>query len=103
MSYLADTSMVIRLRKGQDIAPRWVDAVQAGLVGVGPAVEAELVRAVAGKHDRDQLRQTLRSLFAWHPMPERAWQFVERTREDLVDTGKHKGPSVVDLLLAATT
>jgi predicted nucleic acid-binding protein len=76
--------------------------VQAGHVGVCPAVEAELMRAVASEADRDQLRQILRGLFAWHPMPDSAWRFVERTQEDLVNGGKHKGPSVVDLLVAAT-
>jgi predicted nucleic acid-binding protein len=102
VTYLADTSMVIRLRQGRDIAPRWVDAVQAGLVGVCPPVEAELMRAVASKADRDQLQTTLRALFAWHPMPDSAWRFVERTQNDLVNLGNHKGPSVVDLLIAAT-
>jgi predicted nucleic acid-binding protein len=94
--------MVIRLRRGQEIQPRWVDAVRAGVVGVCPVVEAELVRATGSKADRDQLRSQLRSLFAWHPMPDDAWRFVERTQDALVDLGQHKGPSVVDLLVAAT-
>lgn len=102
MTFLADTSMVIRLRRGRDIEQRWVDAVRAGLVGVCPVVEAELVRATAGKADRDQLRGQLRSLFGWHPMPEDSWRFVERVQDGLVDLGQHKGPSVVDLLVAAT-
>ena len=102
MTYLADTSMVIRLRHGQSVAPRWIDAVQAGLVAVCPAVEAELVRAVARKADRDVLRQTLRGLFAWHPMPDRIWRFVEQTQDDLISVGKHHGPSVVDLLVAGS-
>jgi predicted nucleic acid-binding protein len=94
--------MVIRLRRGRDIDERWLDAVRAGLVGVCPAVEAELVRATASKADRDQLRSLLRSLFSWHPMPEDSWRFVERTQDDLADLGQHKGPSIVDLLVAAT-
>lgn len=102
MTYLADTSMVVRLRRRQDIAPQWLDAVRAGLVAVCPPVEAELTRAVASKADRDQLQATLRSLFAWHPMPDSAWGFVQRTQHELVNLGNHKGPSVVDLLIAAT-
>jgi predicted nucleic acid-binding protein len=102
VTFLADTSMVIRLRRGRDIEQRWVDAVRAGLVGICPVVEAELVRATAGKADRDQLRGQLRSLFGWHPMPEDSWRFVERVQDGLVDLGQHKGPSVVDLLVAAT-
>jgi predicted nucleic acid-binding protein len=102
MTFLADTSMVIRLRRGRDIESRWVDAVQAGLVGVCPVVEAELIRSAASKADRDQLRDHLRSLFGWHPMPDDAWRFVERVQDGLVDLGQHLGPSVVDLLVAAT-
>lgn len=92
MTFLADTSMVIRLRRGREVDERWLDAVRAGLVGVCPVVEAELVRASASKADRDQLRSLLRSLFNWHPMPDDAWRFVERTQDDLVDLGQHKGP-----------
>jgi predicted nucleic acid-binding protein len=102
MTFLADTSMVVRLRRGQEIQPRWVDAVRAGLVGVCPVVEAELIRATASRADRHQLRDQLRSIFAWHPMPDDAWRFVERTQDALVDLGQHHGPSVVDLLVAAT-
>ncbi len=102
MTFLADTSMVVRLRRGHDLAPRWVDAVHAGLVGVCPVVEAELIRATSSKADRDALRGLLRSLFGWHPMPEDAWRFVARVQDDLVDLGHHQGPSIVDLLVAAT-
>ena len=102
MTFLADTSAVVRLRRGQDIQPRWVDAVRAGLVAVCPVVEAELVRATASKADCDDLRNKLRLLFGWHPMPDNAWRFVERTQDALVDLGQQKGPSVVDLLVAAT-
>lgn len=102
MTYLADTSMIIRLRRGREIQPKWVDAVRAGMVGVCPVVEAELMRATAGRADRDQLRTLLRSLFGWHPMPDGAWRFVEQTQDALVEIGQHRGPSVVDLLVAAT-
>lgn len=74
--------MVIRLRRGREVDQRWLDAVRAGLVGVCPVVEAELARATASKVDRDQLRSLLRSLFGWHPMPDDAWRFVERTQDE---------------------
>jgi predicted nucleic acid-binding protein len=102
MSFLADTSMVVRLRRGQAIAPRWIDAVRSGEVGVCPVVEAELIRATASKPDRDLLRSHLKTMFVWYPMPDGAWRFVERTQDSLVDIAHHRGPSVVDLLVAAT-
>jgi predicted nucleic acid-binding protein len=102
VTFLADTSMVVRLRRGQDIQPRWTNAVRAGLVGVCPAVEAELVRATASRADREQLGSLLHAVFSWHPMPDDVWRFVEQTQNDLIDLGQHKGPSIVDLLVAAT-
>jgi predicted nucleic acid-binding protein len=102
MSYLADTSMVTRMQQPSGVDQRWVDVVQAGLVGVCPVVEAELMRTAKSRADRDQLRSTLRGLFTWHPMPDSAWRFVERTQDALVDTGHHRGPSIADLLVAAT-
>lgn len=102
MSFLADTSTVIRLRRGRDIAPRWVDAISAGLVAVCPVVEAELTRAVASKADHQQLTAELQTLFGWYPMPDNGWRFVKETQQQLVELGQHKGPSIVDLLIAAT-
>jgi predicted nucleic acid-binding protein len=102
VNYLADTSMVVRLRRGQDLAPHWIDAVQAGLVAVCPVVEAELVRATASQADCAALRSLLRELFGWHPVPDDAWRFVERTQDALFGIGHHRGPSIVDLLVAAT-
>jgi predicted nucleic acid-binding protein len=102
VTFLADTSMVVRLRRGRHINDRWLDAVRSGLVGVCPAVEAELMRAADSRTDRDDLRRTLRGLLTWYPMPDDAWAFVERAQDRLVDAGQHKGPSVVDLLVAAT-
>ena len=102
VNYLADSSIVERLRQPAKLDPRWFDVVQAGLVGVCAAVEAELIRGATNKADRDQLHRTLRSLFTWHPIPDSAWRFVERTQDALVDIGHHRGPSIADLLVAAT-
>ena len=56
MTYLADASMLARLQQPARIDRRWVDVVQAGLVGVCPVVEAELMRGAKSKANRDQLR-----------------------------------------------
>ena len=102
MTFLADTSMVVRLRRDQGIDQRWVDAVNLGLVALCPAVEAELSRTAVSSRDHSLLRESIRQLFTWQPVPESAWQFVERTQTALVEIGQHRGPSVVDLLVAAT-
>lgn len=102
MSYLADTSTIIRLRRGQDIEQLWVDAVTAGLVATCPAVEAELIRTARSPADRDQLREFLRTLFTWQSMPDGVWRDLEQLQDRLVAASQHRGPSVVDLLVAAT-
>src|SRR5215831_21125075 len=94
--------MLVRVRTRTNIGQHWLDVVEAGLVGVCPVVEAELIRSAAGKADRNRLRTMLRSAFTWHPIPDSAWRFVERTQDALVDTGHHRGPSIADLLVAAT-
>jgi predicted nucleic acid-binding protein len=102
VTYLADTSLVVRFRKGVEVESGWHDVIRAGLVGTCPAVEAEIIRSAISRNDRDNLRTALRSTFTWHPMPDSAWRFVERTQDALVDIGHHRGPSIVDLLVAAT-
>jgi predicted nucleic acid-binding protein len=56
MTYLADTSMIISLRRGQALASRWIDARHAGLVGTCPAVEAEELWLSASEPDAAYLR-----------------------------------------------
>jgi hypothetical protein len=102
VTYLADTSMIVRLRRDREIARPWVDAVTVGLVAVCPAVEAELVRTARSRTDRDQLRRDLRGLFTWQPMPDGVWRDVEQLQDRLADVSQHRGPSVVDLLVAST-
>lgn len=102
MTFLADTSMIVRLRRDREIQPQWVAAVQAGEVAVCPAVEAELMRTTRSRSDRDLLDEYLRALFTWRPMPDGVWQDMAQMQHDLVDASQHRGPSVVDLLVAAT-
>lgn len=102
MTYLADTSMIVRLGRAGQLAPEWVDALTAGLVSVCPVVEVELARTARNRRDLVQLREQLRGLFPWRPMPEGVWRDVEQLQDRLVEASQHRGPSTVDLLVAAT-
>ncbi|MGH3680409.1 MAG: PIN domain nuclease [Natronosporangium sp.] len=102
MSYLIDTSAVVRMRRDQEIAPYWLDAATAGLVATCPAVEAELVRTARSRADRDHIRDYLQAVFTWQPMPDGMWRDLEQMQDRLVDSAQHRGPSVVDLLVAVT-
>lgn len=102
MTYLADTSMIVRLQRGREIQPIWIEAVRAGLVAVCPAVEAELLRTARSPDDGDLIRDLLTTLFTWRPMPEGIWQDVAAIQDDLLKASPHRGLSVLDLLIAAT-
>jgi predicted nucleic acid-binding protein len=101
VTYLVDTSVVVRLRQDRDLAQRWRDAIRAGRVAICPPVEVELTRAAASKADRDDLHRAL-GAFTWQPVPQRVWEAVAHIQDALVDRAQHRGPSVVDLLVAAT-
>jgi hypothetical protein len=102
MTYLADTSMIVRLHRGREIVPQWVHAIEAGMVAVCPVVEAELLRTATSPRDGDLLREYLLTVFTWRPMPDGVWQDVAQLQDDLLDASQHRGLSVVDLLVAAT-
>lgn len=99
--YLADTSAVIRLMTGQAHAD-WQALLEAGRVGICPPVEAEMAVTARTWADFQQLETNLRAAFAWHPVPDSAWSFVSKTQRELVRIGHHRGPSLADLLVAAT-
>jgi hypothetical protein len=99
---LADTSFVVRLLRDDPDVSRWTGPVRAGRVGICAPVEVELRRTVRSQRHDDELAALLRELFVWHPVPERAWIFVERTQRELVRIGHHRGPSLADLLVSAT-
>lgn len=102
MTWLADTSFVVRLLRDDPDVSRWTGPVRAGLVGVCPPVEAELLRTARSRTHADELTSALRALFVWHLVPDRAWTFVAATQRALVAIGYHRGPSLADLLVAST-
>jgi predicted nucleic acid-binding protein len=48
------------------------------------------------------LHEYLTTLFTWRPMPDGVWQDMAQIQADLLAASQHRGPSVVDLLVAAT-
>lgn len=99
--FLADTSAVVRFLTG-DAHRHWERMINAGRVGICPPVEAELVNTARNWADFESLQSDLRAAFAWHPLPDAAWRTLSQTQRDLVMIGQHRGPSLADLLVAAT-
>jgi len=101
VSYLADTSAVWRLLRG-DIGEPWRGYVAQGLVAICPPVEAELMVSVRSDRDYEAFFAVLGRTFAWYPALEDPWRHVLTVQRDLVKIGHHRGPSPMDILIALT-
>lgn len=101
MTYLADTSAVWRILRGQIRGP-WPRYVAQGLVAVCPPVEAELMVSVRSPRDYEPFFAVLHSTFAWCPAADDPWRKVLAVQRDLLVIGHHRGPSTMDIIVALT-
>lgn len=101
MTYLADTSAVWRLLRGQ-IGEPWSAYVAQGLVAICPPVEAELMVSVRSDRDFEPFFAVLKQTFGWCPTPDDPWRQVLGVQRDLIRIGHHRGPSPMDIVIAQT-
>ncbi|MGW4715641.1 PIN domain-containing protein [Nocardia sp. NPDC004260] len=101
MTYLADTSAVWRLLRGQVDDP-WPRRVAQGLVAICPPVEAELMVSVRSGTDFEPFFAVLGRTFGWYPALDDPWRRVLAVQRDLVRVGHHRGPSPMDIVIALT-
>jgi predicted nucleic acid-binding protein len=101
LHYLADTSAIVRLLRAT-AAERWTEAVSAGIVGVCDPVELELLRGVGAGAHRRTTRAMLRGAFPWCPVPDNVWDRALDLQDQLADTSRYAGTSVLDLVVAMT-
>jgi len=99
--YLADTSAVWRLLRGQ-IQDPWPRHVAQGLVAICPPVESELMVSVKADRDYEPFFAVLGRTFTWFPAPNSLWHDVLAIQRDLVAIGHHRGPSPMDITIALT-
>jgi predicted nucleic acid-binding protein len=99
--YLADTSAVWRLLRGQ-IGEPWPRLVAQGVVAICPPVESELMVGVRAGRDLEPFTAVLRRTFAWVPALDDPWRQVLAVQRDLIKIGHHRGPSPMDLIIALT-
>ncbi|MGX4691074.1 PIN domain-containing protein [Streptomyces sp. JNUCC 63] len=99
MTYLADTSAVWRLLRGQLDSP-WPDRVARGLVAICPPVEAELMPGLRSDRDYEPFFTMLGQTFGWVPALDDPWPKVVEVQRDLARIGHHRGPSPMDILIA---
>jgi len=101
VTYLADTSAVWRLLRGQIPQP-WPTYVAQGLVAICPPIEAELMRSVRSDRDFEPFFAVLRQTFGWTPAMDDPWRQLLAVQRDLARIGHHLGPSPMDILIALT-
>ncbi|MEV4343952.1 PIN domain-containing protein [Actinoplanes sp. NPDC049596] len=100
MKYLADASALIRiLRKQAD--PAWDEVLSRGLISICEPALAETLRAADAKRYAEA-----EATVAWRCLPviepDGIWDQVAVIRRGLARRATHTGPSVVDMLIAAT-
>ena len=95
--YLADTSAWNRSRT---VAERWADLLSADDVALCAPVRLELLTSARGKLEYTELARDY-GLLPDLPLDGRATALAERTQQALAQRGQHRGPTAVDLLVAA--
>ena len=100
--FLVDTSAVVRLLRDRAVRARWEPQLTAGVMGMCPITELELLHAARSKADRDQWLQLINATFTWMAMPDRVYGRAAEVQAAMTARGPHRSAGAVDLLLAAT-
>ena len=99
--YLADTSALTRLLpSSRELG--WADNIDAGLVGVCPVTELEMLFTARSKADRELILGTLNDAYPWVPMPDDVFRRATQVQVMLTELGQHRSAGPIDLLVAAT-
>jgi len=99
--YLIDTSGLFRILQDK-LRQAWSDQLTAGVIAVCPVIELEFLYAARSLADRLEKQRLLRDLFGWVPMSDRCFDRAAEVQQLLTETGAHRSPGPVDLLIAAT-
>jgi len=100
--FLVDTSAVVRLLRNRDVRGRWQPQITAGVMGVCPVTELELLYSARSKADRDEWLELINATFVWIAMPDRVFSRATEVQAAMTAGGTHRSAGAVDLLLAAT-
>ena len=100
--FLFDTSAVVRVIRNRDVAGQWQPHISAGVVGLCPINELELLYSARSKADREEQLELLTTAFAWVAVPDRVFTRAAEVQAGLTERGTHRSAGVVDLMVAAT-
>ena len=100
MKYLVDTSALVRLiRKQTD--PGWANQVERGFLAVCEPALAETLQVADGKKYYE-LQSFIVDRYLPVVIPDGIWDQVAAIRMEMARHSAHHGPSVADLVIAAT-
>lgn len=104
MSWLLDKSAFVRLQLDQVVdAEVWKTRIDRGLVRISTITRLELgYSARTGADGREGFRQPPVSLMPVERITPAIEDRAEEVQMLLADRGQHRGPSIPDLLIAAT-
>ncbi|GIM98211.1 PIN domain-containing protein [Paractinoplanes toevensis] len=100
MKYLIDASVLVRFVRGQT-DPAWDELVRRGLVSVCEPALAETLKAADSKK-YSELEELIAGKCLPVTVPDNVWEIVASIRRELALHSAHQGPSVADLVIAAT-
>jgi predicted nucleic acid-binding protein len=100
--YLLDSSALWRVQRDKDLRAAWAEVITSGAVGTCQPQRAEFRQSARDRAEYDLMTDMFHELYPDLPVPKSAWQSVESTQYRLAGEGRHRGLSVVDLLVSAT-
>jgi predicted nucleic acid-binding protein len=100
--FLVDTSAVVRLLRNRDVRRRWQPQITAGVIGLCPITELELLFSARSKADREEVLELLNAAFTWVTVPDRVSARAAEVQAAMTAQGTHRSAGAIDLLLAAT-
>lgn len=100
MTYLIDTSALIRVARGQ-VAQEWNELIDRGLVSICDPVVAETLN-IADAKQYEATKRRLERIYPWVPLPADGWDIIWSIGSELAKHSAHQALSVADYLIAAT-
>jgi predicted nucleic acid-binding protein len=100
--FLIDTSALVRLLREAVLRDRWQPQITAGVVGICPITELEIMHSARSKRDREEMVELLRTTFTEIVVPARAFLRATEVQTLMTARGTHRSAGAVDLLIAAT-
>ncbi|MEU3722566.1 PIN domain nuclease [Streptomyces sp. NPDC031705] len=102
VTYLIDTSAVVRVLTNEDVRKAWRDHLAEGVIGLCEVTELEILFSARSLADRLEKEALLGELFNWTPVPDSVYIRARSVQRLLTDRGEHRSAGPVDLLVAAT-